>query len=229
MVSDTLNQGTTLLGNVKVTPGAPLPARKLGTLTWQIPALSASATITASFQAQIKPLPLHSGTIVNQALLRATGVPNTLMNAATQVRGLASLDSSLYRASPAAIGLGGTVTYTLSLINDGNGPAGGASASLKLPAGMALVANSGQASSGSLVVSTALTQLSWTAGAPLPVGTVVRISFKARLVTLQPNPRYVSSASMQASGLLPYSVSAFSLYSALAPIKLEIYLPVIRK
>lgn len=228
VVSDTLSQDTIYLGNVKVTPGAPQPSFSAGTLTWPIPALSASTTITASFQAQIKPLPLHSGTIVNRALLRATGAPNTLMSAATQVRGLASLDSSLYRAAPAAIGLGGTVTYTLSLINDGNGPAGGASATLKVPAGMALVANSGQASSGSLVVNTALTQLSWAAGAPLPVGAVVRVSFRARLVTLQPNPRYISSANMQASGLLPYAATAFSLYSAQAPSKLEMYLPVIR-
>ena len=228
VVSDTLSQDTTYLGNLKVTPGAPLPTFSAGTLTWQIPALDATKTITASFQAQIKPLPLHSGTIVNQALLRAAGLPNTLMSAATQVRGLASLDSSRYSVAPATIGLGSTVTYTLSLINDGNGPAVGASAALKVPAGMALVANSGRASSGSLAVNTALTQLTWTAGAPLPVGAVVRISFKARLVALQLNPRYTSSASMQASGLLPYTAATFSLYSAQAPIKLDMYLPVSR-
>lgn len=230
-VTDTLSLDTTYLGGVSTTPGAPAPTYNAGTrqLIWPIGALGASQTYTMSFKAQINALPLRGASVDNQALLTAPGKPATLMSASTLVRGLADLRRSLYTAGPATVGAGGTITYTLNLLNDGGAAAGGASATLSIPAGSGLVPGSAAASSGSLSVNTNLTQLSWAASGPLPAGGVVQISFRTRLFGVPARPAIISTATMQAAGLLAHSATARAFYSQAAPARFEMYLAVVRK
>jgi len=121
------------------------------------------------------------------------------------------------------------VQYTLNLLNDGTAAASGAQAHLTIPsvAGVTLVANSWSASSGS--VGQAAGQINWTASGPLPIGAVVKISFRVKITGVLVNGTAIpSSATTQATGTLPPVLMTKATYSSVgqAPNNL-LYLPLI--
>jgi hypothetical protein len=201
-------------------------------LTWQIPSLGASQTVTVSLKAVINPL-LHSSVIVNKAVLTnpAVAVPQTLLATSTVVRNVADLSDSSFTATPAQVGANGAVTYTLNLVSSGTAAAAGATAGLTIPsiAGVAFAPGSAQACSGS--ISQSGNQLNWVANGPLPIGAVVQISFKVNIAgTLANGAQITSSATLQANGTLPNTLSASSTYSSAgqAPTYM-VYAPVIMR
>jgi uncharacterized repeat protein (TIGR01451 family) len=218
-VVDPLPQDVTYVGGSLTTPAIGTAAYDSATrrVSWQIPTLGATQVVTLSLKATVNQL-LHSSVILNKAVLTNpnVAVPQTLLAASTVVRNVADLSDSTYTASPASIGANGTVTYTLNLLNSGTAAASGATAHLTIPsvAGAALVPGSAKASSGS--ISQAGGQLDWTANGPMPVGTLVKISFQAKLTSTPANGTIIpSSASLQATGTLPTILTARTSYNEL--------------
>jgi uncharacterized repeat protein (TIGR01451 family) len=200
-------------------------------VTWQIPSLGASQTVTISLKVAINSLPLQSSVILNRAVLTdpSASVSQTLLIATTVVRGVADLSDSIYTASPATVGANGTIVYTLNLLNDGTTAAANTTAHLTIPniAGVTFVTNSAQATSG--VISQSAAQLNWIAGGALPIGAVVRISFQMRISGTPTNGTLISStATMQANGTLPTVETAKAIYSsAVQSPHYQIYIPAV--
>jgi uncharacterized repeat protein (TIGR01451 family) len=230
-VIDPMPQDTTYQAGVTTSPGAPAPAYQAATnrVVWTIPSLAASETMTMSFKVRINALPLHSALVTNKATLAATSIPQTLLSASTVVRGVADLTNSLYTATPATVGPLGTIAYTLNLRSDGTTAATNASADLTIPDGTTLVAGSATASSGALSLNTTLNKLTWTAGAPLPAGTVVRITFKAKLSSTIVKSTYMSTATLRAAGTVPNVKTALATFNQFSPDRKYYFLPLINK
>jgi uncharacterized repeat protein (TIGR01451 family) len=203
-VVDPLPQDTTFNFNLSATPGAGTPTYNsiINQVVWPIPTLASGQSITMTFQVLINALPLHSAVITNKAVLTVPGSPDSLLSASTIVDGVADLSHSLYTADPASVASNGTIAYTLNLLNDGTTAATNATAELTIPAGVTLVANSATATSGNLNVNTGLNKITWAAGGPLPIGSVTRISFQAKLNGTASGP-FTSTATMQATGTVP--------------------------
>jgi uncharacterized repeat protein (TIGR01451 family) len=228
-VADPIPQDTSYVGNLSASAGVPTYDSGANQVLWQIPTLAASQSITMSFQVQINQLPLHSASITNRATLIVPGAPQSLLSAVTSVRGVADLSHSIYTADPLVVGPNGTITYALDLLNDGTTAASNASATLTIPAGSSLVANSAAATSGSLNVNTALNTITWTAGAPLTIGAVTRISFQVKLGITTVNSILSSTATLQADGFVPNAKIAQARFS---PSQLQaqyVYLAAIRR
>ena len=230
-VVDPLPQDVTFVNNSLTTPAlgtATIDSSKR-TVTWNIPTLAAGATDAITLSVTINTL-LHSAVIPNNAVLTnpSASVPQTLLIASTVVQNAADLSSSLYTASPAQLTNGGTATYTLNLVNNGTGAASNATAQLTIPASMTLVANSAVASRGSVTVNTALNSMTWSAGAPLPIGTVVTISFRAKVGTAITGG-YLSKATLQADGTAPIIKTAVTSLVQSAPNSRRLYIPVARR
>jgi uncharacterized repeat protein (TIGR01451 family) len=228
-VIDPIPQDTTFAGNLNASAGTAAYDGGSSQVTWQIPTLAAGESISMTFQVQIGQLPLHSATITNKALLSVPDAAPALLTATTSVLGVADLGDSLYTADPPIVGPNGTVTYALNLLSTGNSPATNASVTLTIPAGTSLVANSASATSGSLNVSTALNTITWTAAGPLPIGSVTRISFQAKLGATIANSVLSSTATIQAEGLVPTVKTAQASFSQSAPTTLRVYLAVLKR
>jgi uncharacterized repeat protein (TIGR01451 family) len=199
-------------------------------VNWQIPSLAASQSVTISLKAIINPL-LHSSVILNKAVLTNpnVGVSQTLLATSTVVQNVADLSDSVYTATPATVGANGTVTYTLNLLSNGTAAATGATAHLTIPGltGVALVPNSAKATSGT--ISQSGSQLNWTAGGPLPIGAVVKISFQVKVSAPLTNGTPIpSSATVQATGTLSTILTTKATYSTVgqAP-QYRLFIPVI--
>jgi uncharacterized repeat protein (TIGR01451 family) len=230
-VVDPIPQDTTYQNSLSTSPGAPLPSYQVGTnrVVWAIPTLAATQTMTMSFKVKINTLPLHSSVIANKATLTGPASTQSLLAAATVVRGVADLSGSVYAPSSARVGLGGTTTYTLNLLSNGTAAAAGATAKLTIPAGMTLEAGSAAATSGSLTVNTAPNTITWNASGPLPIGTVVRISFRAKVASAIAGSIFTSRATLQATGTLPIDKIAQASFVQAQPDKLYLYLPITRR
>ena len=201
-------------------------------VNWQIPELVATKEVTISLKATVNSL-LHSSVILNKAVLTnpSASVSQTLLATSTVVQNVADLSDSSYTAAPATVGANGTVTYTLNLLSNGTAAASGANAHLTIPVltGVTLVPNSAKASSGS--ISQSGSQLNWTAGGPLAIGAVVKISFQVKVSDLLNNGTPIpSSATVQATGTLPTILTSKATYSTVgqAP-RYVLYLPVTRR
>ncbi|HEU5102486.1 MAG TPA: hypothetical protein VFU22_25860, partial [Roseiflexaceae bacterium] len=228
-VIDPIPQDTVFLGNLNASAGAPTYDGGSNQVIWQIPTLAASQSVTMSFQVQINQLPLHAATITNKALLSAPNAPQSQLTASTSVLGMADLGDSIYTADPPTVGPNGAVTYTLDLRSTGNSPAANASVTLTIPSGTSLVANSASATSGILNVNTALNTISWTASAPLAIGSVTRISFQAKLSGTITSSVLNSTATIQAAGLVPNIKTAQASFSQSAPSTTYLYLAVLKR
>jgi uncharacterized repeat protein (TIGR01451 family) len=182
-----------------------------------------------TFQVLINQLPLHSAVIANKAVLTVPGSPDSLLSATMIVDGVADLSHSLYTADPASVAPNGTITYMLNLLNDGTTAATNATAELTIPAGVTLVANSATATSGALNVNTGLSKITWTAGGPLPIGSVTRISFQVKLNSTTANTIFASTATMQATGTVPNVATAQSNLVQSAPSGKILYMPIIMR
>src|SRR5262249_34395686 len=140
-------------------------------IVWQNAALAGGATASFTYQVQINQPPLQSSTIVKTpALTYGASAVTAQLSASTTVGITPDLSDSTYTASPALVGPNGTVTYTLSLLNDGTAVANGATVQLAIPSSTTLVANSASASSGSLSIDPSLTKINWSAAGPLAIG-----------------------------------------------------------
>jgi uncharacterized repeat protein (TIGR01451 family) len=230
-VTDPIPQDTSYSGNLSATPGAGTPTydNVNQQVIWPIPALAAGQSITMTFQVQIKPLPLHSAVIANKAVLTVPGAPQTLLSASTIVSGVADLSDSVYTVAPATVSPNETVSYTLNLLNDGTTAASSATAELTIPAGTTLVANSATATSGSISINAALNKITWAAAGPLPIGSVTRISFQARVNSTTTSGFVTSIATMQATGSVPNVETARSAVAVSAPPKKLVYLPLLAR
>jgi uncharacterized repeat protein (TIGR01451 family) len=224
LVVDPIPQDTSYLGSLSASAGIPAYASNNNQVTWQIPALAASQSITLSFQVQINQLPLHSATIANNALLTVPGAPQSLLRAVTSVRGMPDLSNSVYTADPLTVGPNGTITYALNLLNDGTTVASNASVTLTIPSGSNLVANSAAATRGNLNVNTALNTITWMASEPLAIGSVTRISFQVKLGSTTVNSVLSSTATIQADRFVPNVKTAQASFSQSAPSTMYIYL-----
>jgi len=200
-------------------------------VNWEIGTLGAGQSATLSLQVTINQLPLHSALVVNKAVLTnpAVSVPQTLLSAATVVRGVADLSNSSYNASPVNVGTNGVVTYALNLLSNGTAAASAATAQLTIPnvPGVTFVANSATASSGNIVP--AGSQLNWSAGGPLPIGALVKISFQMKVTGTPTNGVAIpSTATVQASGTLPTVLATKATYGTIgqAPNN-PVYVPII--
>jgi uncharacterized repeat protein (TIGR01451 family) len=227
-VADPIPQDTSYLGNLSSSAGAATYDSGTNQVIWQIPTLAASQSITMSFQVQINQLPLHSAIITNKAVLTAPGAPQSVLSAATIVRGVADLSHSIYTADPLSVGPNGTITYALNLLNDGTTAASNAAATLTIPDNSSLVANSATATSGSLNVNTALNTITWAASEPLAIGSVTRISFQVKLNSAIASSVLISTATMQADGLVPNVQTAQASFTQSAPGVTRLYLAMIR-
>jgi uncharacterized repeat protein (TIGR01451 family) len=241
------NNGATAAQNLKVVDPLPLDATFVDgslttpitgtatidaqqrTVTWTLPSLGAGRSVSVDLKVTINQL-LHSAVILNKAVLTnpAASVPQTLLSAATVVRGVADLSGSLYTANPARASLGGTVTYTLNLLNDGTGAATGATAQLTIPTGTTLVPNSAVASSGTATVNTALNTITWTAAGPLPIGATARVAFRAQIGSTISTSVFLSKATLQAATTAQIEKTAQSSFVQSVPTKRFMYLPMIR-
>jgi uncharacterized repeat protein (TIGR01451 family) len=232
-VVDPIPVDTTYQAGIATSPGAPAPTYQAANsrVVWTIPTLAASETITMSFKVRINMLPLHSALVTNKATLSSTtaGIPTTLLSATTVVRGVADLTNSVYTATPATVGPLGTITYALNLRSDGTAAATNATADLTIPEGTTLVAGSAAASRGALAVNTTLNKLTWTAGAPLPAGTIVRITFKAKLSPTVLRGQYSSTATMRANGTVPNVETAVVRFNQFSPDRKYYFMPIIQK
>lgn len=230
-VADQIPQDTSYVGSLSASPGAGVPSYDpgLNRVLWQIPALTSGQEVTMTFKVQIGSGALHSSLITNKAILTAPGAPPTLLTASTLVRDVADLSDSIYTADPGLVGLGGTITYTLDLLSDGTASANNAAVELSIPTGTQLVPGSYSATSGTLAPDPSLTKLTWTAGSALPVGALVRISFKAKLGIAVVSSVYTSSATMQADGAAPVVKKATAAFSAAIPTRTFVYISVVRR
>jgi len=229
-VVDPIPQDTTYNGSLSATPGAGTPTYVAGNnqVVWSIPTLASGQSITMTFQVLINALPLHSALITNKATLTVAGA-QSLLSATTIVDGVADLTDSVYTANPASVGPNGTIAYTLNLLNDGTTAASNATAQLTIPAGTTFVANSATATSGSMSVNTSLNKVTWTAGGPLPIGSVTRISFQVKLNTGTTSSPFISLATMQATGTVQNSKTAQAVLVQSAPTVKKIYMPMIKR
>ncbi len=229
-VVDPIPQDTTYNGNLSATPGAGTPSYSTNPnqITWDIPSLAAGQSVNMSFQVLINSLQMlfHSAVITNQAMLTVPGARDSLLSASTIVDGVADLSHSIYTANPASVAPNGTIVYTLDLLSDGTTAATNATAELTIPAGVTLVANSAAATSGNLNVNTGLNKINWTAGGPLPIGSVTRISFQAKLDGTGNGP-FTSTATMQATGTALNSLTAQAHLVQSSPSGKIIYLSII--
>jgi uncharacterized repeat protein (TIGR01451 family) len=230
-VVDPIPQDTSYNANLSATPGAGTPTYDAANnqVVWPIPSLAAGQSISMTFQVLINALPLHLAVITNKAVLTAPGSPQSLLSASTIVDGVADLSDSVYTANPASVGPNGTITYTLNLLNDGTTAATNATAEFTIPSGVTFVANSAAATSGALNVNTGLNKISWTAGGPLPIGSVTRISFQVKLDSTTTSGTFTSVATMQANGTVPNVETAQSVFAQSAPSKIFIYLPIVER
>jgi uncharacterized repeat protein (TIGR01451 family) len=228
-VVDPIPQDTSYNANLSATPGAGTPIYDAANnqVVWPIPSLAAGQSISMTFQVSINALPLHSTVITNKAMLTVPGSPQSLLSASTIVDGVADLSDSVYTANPASVGPNGTIAYTLNLLNDGTTAATNATAEFTIPSGVTFVANSAAATSGTLNVNTGLNKITWTAGGPLPIGSVTRISFQVKLDSTTTSGTFTSVATMQANGTVPNVETAQSVFAQSAPSKTFIYLPII--
>lgn len=230
-VVDPLPRDTTFVNGSLSTPivgSAAIDAGKR-TVTWSIPSLAPNASATITVSASINQL-LHSAVILNQASLTnpSASVQQTLLSAQTIVQGAADLSGSIYTASPGQVSAAGTVTYTLSLLSNGTAAASNATAKLTIPSGTTLVANSASASRGALVVNTALNTITWTADGPLPIGTIVKIGFRAKVSSAVAGG-YASTATLQADGTAPIDQVARALFVQSAPDHRTVFVAVVRR
>lgn len=230
-VVDPLPQDTTYVDASLTTPmtGTATIDPTKRTVTWSIPSLAPGASDTITMSVTINQL-LHSATILNNAVLTTPQdtVKQTLLSASTIVQGAADLSSSIYTAHPGQISLGGTVTYTLTLLNNGTGAATNATAQLTIPAGGALVANSASATGGTLSVNPALNTISWTAGGSLPIGSVVNITFRVKAMNTA-SSGYASKATLLADGNAPIDKTATAGFFQAAPDGRTIYIAITRR
>jgi uncharacterized repeat protein (TIGR01451 family) len=226
-VVDPIPQDTTFNGNLSATAGTAIYEAGNNRVVWSLPPLANGQSINMSFQVLINQLPLHSAVIANKAVLTVPGQADSLLSTSTIVDGVADLSHSLYTADPTSVAPNGTITYLLNLLNDGTAAATNATAELTIPAGVTLVANSATATSGNLNVNTGLSKITWTASGPLPIGSVTRISFQAKLDSTTANTIFTSTATMQATGTVPYIASAQSNLVGPAPTGTKIYMPII--
>jgi uncharacterized repeat protein (TIGR01451 family) len=228
-VVDPIPQDASYNANVSATPGAGTPSYDpvKKQVIWPIPTLSGGQSVAMTFQVLINPLPLHSALITNKATLTVPGAPPSLLSTSTIVDGVADLSDSVYSANPASVGPNATITYTLNLLNDGTAAAANATAQLTIPAGTTFVVNSAAATSGGLNVSTGLNKITWTAGGPLPIGSVTRISFQVKLNSTTTVGPFISTATMQASGTMSNVQTARAQFVQASSSKRFIYLPII--
>jgi len=226
-VVDPIPQDTTFNGNLSASAGTVNYEAGNNQVVWSLPPLADGQSFNMSFQVLINQLPLHSAVIANKAVLKVPGAPESLLSASTIVDGVADLSHSLYTADPASVAPNGTITYMLNLLNDGTTAATNATAELTIPAGVTLVPNSATATSGALNVNTGLSKITWTASGPLPIGSVTRISFQAKLDSTTANTIFTSTATMQATGTVPNVATAQSNLVGPAPTGKTIYMPII--
>lgn len=228
-VIDPLPQDTSFVAGSLSTPAAGTASFDNNSLTWQIPALAAAQTVTVSFQVAVNPLPLHSSVILNKAVLRNnTDGVQTLLSAATAVKGMPDLSDAVYLADPGAVGPGGTITYALTLMNIGSAAANNASAQLSLPAGTTLV-GAPTATNGAIAFDGA-GAINWNAD-QVGIGGVVRISFQVQVTGQFANGAAITSqAAIQCTDMLPSIKTAQSIFNqpAQAPT-LTLYLPIIMR
>lgn len=197
-----------------------------GILTWSIPSLAAAQSATISFQVAVGALPLHSSVILNKAVLHNdTDGVQTLLSAATAVKGMPDLSDAVYTADPGTVGPNGVVTYALALLNVGTAAANNANVQLSLPAGTTLV-GAPAATSGTVAYDGAST-ITWHAN-QVGLGGVVKISFQARVTGQFVNGAPIASqATIQCTNMQQAVKIAQAIFKQAGPVppQYQIYLP----
>ncbi|HWQ16022.1 MAG TPA: hypothetical protein VNL77_24695 [Roseiflexaceae bacterium] len=176
-----------------------------GSVVWQ-GGLNTGGAVTLTFQVTVNEGALQSGTIINQATLTnlTTGGLPTVFSAQTVVEGAPDLAGSDYTASPATVGPGDILTYTLNIRNDGTADAEGLSAVMSIPAETTYVPGSASAPSGNLTINSFVSQIAWSAAGPLAPGAAVPITFQVQVGSGFANGASIESqATVQGSNVLP--------------------------
>lgn len=181
-----------------------------GSVVWE-GVLNSGASVTLSFAVTVSQGALQSATISNiaSAVRLGSGLPATVLGATTTISGTPDLSDSSYSVTPASVASGETLTYTLVVTNDGTTGATGATAQLSIPPDAAYVPDSATASSGSVVISTALRQILWSAAGPLAPGATATVSFKATVAGGLPGGAAITSAAtIDSAETLPVALAA---------------------